>query len=118
MSDDQPTDEAQEPEEIGCCGHRQIDLNKVIEDHLTEKGATVITVGTMICGDFGDRFRQLLKHVDPDSYAHYRELKYPDGPDSVTPESALAAMTYVFERASELLLPHYLSHAVFEKQTA
>lgn len=106
-----------EPLEGGCCDCHQIDLDKVLETHGTpETGVFNIHLGTVIAGDFAERFRALLKHTDPESYARYREIKYPDGEDSVTPETAKAAMTYIWEQATKLLLPYYLSNAALQQQ--
>lgn len=95
----------------------QIDLHKLMGDHTTMDGVTTFTVGTMICANIGDQLRALLKQADPDGYQKYRQLKYPDGPNSLTNASAQAAMRFVFERTAQLLLPHYVSSAVFRKQT-
>ena len=78
---------------------------------MSDAGVIQITTGTIICGNIGNSLRQLVKQADPPGYETYRTLKYPNGEDSVTEETARAAMAFIFDRAAELLLPHYVSSA-------
>lgn len=86
-----------------------MDLNEVVSSKLTGTGVEVVTVGTIACNNVRGLLRSLLKTADAEGYAEYRALKYPAGGGSDTPESRVAATRFLFDRARDLLVPHYVS---------
>ncbi len=86
-----------------------LDLNDVVSSKLTETGVEVVTKGTIACANVREVLRSLLKTADAEGYALYRTTKYPAGAGSDTPESRLAATRFLFDRARDLLVPHYVS---------
>lgn len=85
-----------------------MDLNEVVTEHLTEEGVQPITMGAVACAQLRNQMRALLKIADAEGYAAYREIKYPGGKGSATPETRLAATRYLFDRSRDLLVPHYV----------
>jgi hypothetical protein len=86
----------------------KINLNQVISSVPTAEGVTVITAGSLLCAQARNNLRNLLKDTDPEGYAEYRKIKYPDGRGSETHETCVAATRFIFARAGELLAPHYV----------
>jgi len=86
-----------------------VDLNEIVTERLTEDGVQPITMGAVACGQIRAQIRAVLKVADAEGYAAYRALKYPAGEGSATPESRLAATRFLFDRARDLLTPHYVS---------
>jgi hypothetical protein len=89
--------------------HELIDLTEVVGSKLTEDGVLAVTHGAAIGLNVRENLRGLLKHTDPDAYAKYRAIKYPDGEDSATRETRLAATRHLFNAVCDLLEPHYIS---------
>jgi hypothetical protein len=86
----------------------QLDLNRIVGDVLTDKGVQPITVGAQVCACVRDNLRSLVRAADPESYIEYRRIKYPAGEGSDTLETRQEATRYLFNRARDLLVPHYV----------
>jgi len=88
----------------------QLDLNEEVTSKLSADGVAVITTGTVLLSQTCERFRSLLKAAAPESYAAYREIKYPGGlTENATDETRLAATRFLFDATRDLLSPHYVS---------
>jgi hypothetical protein len=85
-----------------------IDLNEIVSSRITSEGVETVTMGTVACANFRDQARALLKSADSAGYAEYRSTKYPAGEGSATPETRLAATSFLFDRVRDLLVPHYV----------
>jgi hypothetical protein len=86
-----------------------MDLNEVIGSLVSENGVASLTRGAVLSAQVREGLRNILKSADPEGYNTYREIKYPQGPGSDTSESRLAATRFIFDRARDLLVQHYVS---------
>ena len=86
----------------------QVDLHAVVSTVLTEDGITNVTQGTVACDHLRTLLSDLLKAADPEGYAEYRKLKHPACNGKGTLEDRRAATRFLFDRARDLLVPHYL----------
>lgn len=86
-----------------------MNLDEIVHEKLTLEGVTPITQGAVVCATVRENLRNLLKLADPKGYARYKAIKYPNGEGSDTDHSRLAATSFLFDRARDLLLPHYVS---------
>lgn len=84
------------------------DLNEVIGTRLNDEGVGALTRGMIICAQVRDNLRDLLQHVDEPGYAKYRKIKYPYGEGSDTNETRVEATRFLFDRARDTLIPHYV----------
>jgi hypothetical protein len=85
-----------------------LDLTEAVSSRMTEDGVETVTVGSVACANVRCQLRTLLKVADAEGYAEYRAVKYPAGEGSDTPETRLAATRFLFDRARDLLTPHYV----------
>jgi len=95
-----------------------VDLNQKVSEKMTPSGLKTITTGAVVCAQVRQGLRAVLKNHDAEGYDQYRAIKYPTGPKSDTPESRLAACRFLFERARDILLPHYITTSDGEMETA
>lgn len=85
-----------------------MDLNEVVATRVTDTGVLNVTRGNVVSAQVREGLRNLLQTADPEGYAEYRAIKYPEGEGSDTPETRLAATRFIFDRARDLLTEHYL----------
>ena len=85
-----------------------MNLNEVVADVITAEGVQPITVGAQVCACVRENLRAFVRAADPDSYAQYRSIKYPEGLGSDTLETRREATRFIFDRARDLLVPHYV----------
>jgi hypothetical protein len=84
-----------------------LDLNAVIKTTVTEEGVSAITRGAVVCAQVREGLREIIRAGDPEGYAAYRVMKYPGGEGTDTPATRIAATRFLFERARDILVPHY-----------
>lgn len=86
-----------------------VPLDTVLADHVSPDGVTPLTAGAVLCVEVRQGLRRVLKAHDPEGYATYQKLKYPEGKDAGTSaEHRLDATRFLFDRVRDLLLPHYI----------
>lgn len=86
----------------------QVNLDEVVGSVLSDDGVTNITAGTLACDKVRTLLSSILRVVDPVGYTKYRKIKHPAGDGSATLETRKEATSFLFERAKDLLVPHYL----------
>lgn len=87
----------------------QIDLDTVLGVTETNDGSVLpITIGSQVCATVRENLRALIQASDPEGYAQYRAIKYPGGDGTDTPETRIEATRFIFDRARDLLVPHYI----------
>lgn len=89
----------------------ELDLNDVIGTRVTQEGVAPVTKGAVISARLRDSLRSLLKLADPEGYEQYRKVRYPSGASSATETTKRESVRYLFARAGELAVQHYLSTA-------
>lgn len=86
-----------------------VPLDKVLADAVNPEGITPLSAGAVLCAEIRQGLRRVLKAHDPEGYAAYKRLKYPEGKDAgKSTEHRIEATKFLFDRVRDLLLPYYI----------
>jgi hypothetical protein len=85
-----------------------MDPETVIETRVDEDGVSTILLGHVVSARVRAITVDCLRHFMPEVHSRYRQLKYPNGPDSANAESRQRACKYALAELSAFVLKYYL----------